>query len=336
MGEGEAEVEVDGEMVGEAVGVVVEAVEGAVGSSIEEARIFLQEQGMTENTDIGDPIQRGREVHLVQAIPDTPIAMCTLSLLGERDHAIGESRQVVLGAAIHISHDEQKGIRMDREDGVGVMADDLFGSPAFPVRSLFATAHGGEVTLVDMERIAGREASGSIEDIARRFASQGHGKRCGVDRIEEQGVVEERHIDTAPVGSLEMEEAVMEVAQTAAKEPKAGGILHLGESDDGRLVLSAQDRDNAGYLLRLTTIAGLVPIILPIGQEIVVRMERVVGSVEEVLHIVRRHAQAEIRSRSEAGEGEEQYKECDASHQDSIAKAVRSARRRASISSRVL
>ena len=73
---------------------------------------------------------------------------------------------------------------MDREDGVGVMADDLFGSPAFPVRSLFATAHGGEVTLVDMERIAGREASGGIEDIARGFASQGYGKGCRVDGIE--------------------------------------------------------------------------------------------------------------------------------------------------------
>ena len=106
MGEGEAEVEVDGEMVGEAVGVVVEAVEGAVGSSIEVARVFLQEQGMTEDTDVGDPVQRGREVHLVQAVPDTPIAVCTLPLFGERDHAIGESRQVVLGAAIHISHNE--------------------------------------------------------------------------------------------------------------------------------------------------------------------------------------------------------------------------------------
>ena len=120
------------------------------------------------------------------------------------------------------------------------------------------------------------------------------------------GTIEERAVDTALVGRVEVHDLVARVRQLGLLQEvfEYASILDLTDPEDIGSSLRADLADSVGHIVKLLLVLVGRPLVLPVGQEVGIVILPVDG-VEEVLQIVEGYREAHLLLGLEGAKSEE-------------------------------
>ena len=154
-----------------------------------------------------------------------------------------------------------------------------------------------EQEAIDLEDITRLDMLLSLEDDGMRVCS---------GELIVAGAIEERAVDTALVGRVEVHDLVARVRQLGFLQKifKHASILDLADPEDIRSSLRTDLADSVGHVVKLLLVLVGRPLVLPIGQEVGIVVLPVDG-VEEVLQIVEGYREAHLLLGVEGAKSEE-------------------------------
>ena len=137
------------------------------------------------------------------------------------------------------------------------------------------------------------EAKQRIVDVARRTIIEGH--EHATLQLEETGIVEEGAFNTSTVrtGIIHVFPTALLKGGLLEQVLKGVMVLHFGQSNHSGTVgqfVRTEFGKHTGHVVELGLILHLAPLVLTIGQVLIIVLAGVVERVEEVFKIVERHA----------------------------------------------
>ena len=120
------------------------------------------------------------------------------------------------------------------------------------------------------------------------------------------GAIEERAVDTALIGRVEVHDLVARVRQLGLLQEvfEHASILDLTDPKDIGSSLRADLADSVGHVVKLLLVLVGRPLVLPVGQEVGIVVLPIDG-VEEVLQIVEGYREAHLLLGLEGAKSEE-------------------------------
>jgi len=335
-GDGLRQIEVDGIVVTIAP---LEATrgEGSEGIALEVPRLLCEEVGiediavvprslvLLEVQAISGPADKvRRDDEIVKEIPHVTISERATARRVKGCHGIEEvgRRQAfsrTLGAqavdnagrggvVVEVPHEDDLIIRICCEEGVRDRAHDFGCVQTTLERDLLATDARRPVSDEERYGFAEQEAI-DLEDVTRLdmlLPLEDDGVWvCGSELIV-AGAIEERAVDTALVGRVEVDDLVARVRQLGFLQEvfEYASILDLTDPEDIRSSLRADLADSVGHIVKLLLVLVGCPLVLPVGQEVGIVILPVDG-VEEVLQIVEGYREAHLLLGLEGAKSEE-------------------------------
>ena len=157
---------------------------------------------------------------------------------------------------------------------------------------------GREVSHEYIQRVFVQQQSAYVEYIACGAGispKPAYRKALAGKRFEMTAPIEQGDIDAAFVGRLRHYVSVPDFPQcgVAGEVAHYTVVFHFTQGYECGRRPTAHGDDDAGYVVQLFLILGIVPAAQGIGQELMVVFQRVVSEVEEVFHVVAHHTENE-------------------------------------------
>ena len=212
------------------------------------------------------------------------------------------------GVIVEVPHKDHLIIRVRRKEGVRDRAHNFGSIQTTLERDLLATDARRPVSDEERYGFAEQEAI-NLEDVTRLdmlLTLENDGVWvCGGELIV-AGTIEERAVDTALVGRVEVDDLVARVRQLGFLQEvfEYASILDLTDPEDIGSSLQADLADSVGHIVKLLLVLVGRPLVLPIGQEVGIVVLPVDG-VEEVLQIVEGYREAHVLLGLEGAKSEE-------------------------------
>ena len=316
--------------------------EGTEGIALEVPRLLREEVGIEDIAVVprglvllqvqaisGPADEVGRDEEVVKEIPHVTISERATARRVKGCHGIEEigrrqpfSRSLRAqaidnagrgGIVVEVPHEDHLIIRVRREEGVRDRAHDFGSVQTTLERDLLATDARRPVSYKERYRFAEQEAI-DLEDVTRLdmlFPLEDDGVWVRSSELIVAGAIEERAVDTALVGRVEVHDLVPRVRQLGFLQKifEYASILDLTDSEDIGSSLRADLADSVGHIVKLLLVLVGRPLVLPVGQEVGIIVLPIDG-VEEVLQIVEGYREAHLllglegAKREEKDEGE--------------------------------
>ena len=212
------------------------------------------------------------------------------------------------GVVVEVPHEDNLIIRICREEGVRDRAHDLGSVQTTLERDLLATDARRPVSHEERYGFAKQEAI-DLEDVTRLDMllplEDDRMWVCSGELIV-AGTIEERAVDTALIGRVEVYDLVARVRQLGFLQEafEHASILDLTDPEDIGSSLRADLADSVGHIVKLLLVLVGRPLVLPVGQEVGIIVLPIDG-VEEVLQIVEGYREAHLLLGLEGAKSEE-------------------------------
>ena len=311
--------------------------EGAEGIALEVPRLLREEVGiediavvprsliLLEVQAISRPADEvGRHDEVIKKIPHITISERATARRVKGSHGVEEVGRCQIfcrslraqavddagrgGVIVEVPHEDDLIIRVCCEEGVRDRAHDFGSVQTTLERDLLATDARRPVSHEERYGFAEQKAI-DLEDVTRLdmlLPLEDDGVwACGSELIV-AGAIEERAVDTALVGRVEVHDLVARVRQLRLLQEvfEYASILDLTYPEDIGSSLGADLADSVGHVVKLLLVLVGRPLVLPIGQEVGIVILPVDG-VEEVLQIVEGYREAHLLLGLEGAKSEE-------------------------------
>ena len=311
--------------------------EGAEGIALEVPRLLCEEVGIEDIAVVprslvllevqaisGPADEVGRDDEVIKEIPHVTISERATTRRVKGSHGIEEvgRRQTFCrslraqavddagrgGVVVEVPHEDHLIIRICREEGVRDRAHDFGSVQTTLERDLLPTDARRPVSHEERYGFAEQEAI-DLEDITRLdmlFPLEDDRMWVCSGELIVAGTIEERAVDTALVGRVEVDDLVARVRQLGLLQEvfKYASILDLTDPEDIGSSLRADLADSVGHVVKLLLVLVGRPLVLPIGQEVGIVVLPVDG-VKEVLQIVEGYREAHLLLGLEGAKSEE-------------------------------